>query len=504
MPYRRLTVLLSLALAGALSGCAGKRPVEPLPSLAPATAEVPPALPPLELDLGGFRDRLLDAETRYREGIELIAGGEETAGEAAIGRASEDLSALAAECAEASNCDALRVWDAFNALIGEQSIALKQQAARIRALEASLEQADEPEREPGTSPFVSEMPELGKAVNLLRGTDLREIISLNGPVRAAIDDWLTWLRPMLMEAHENYRFLRAEIAPVYEEAGLPEALLFAMIATETGGKVHAYSRAGAAGLLQFMRRTGQQYGLGVVDGFDTRLDPASATQANVGYLNDRFEELSDSLEMALAAYNGGENRVRGLHHRTGGAGFWDKRVYYALPRETREYVPRVLAAAWLFLHPEDYGLEFPSYRTERATLRVEQDIAIDELGICLGQAQDNRNGWFRTLRNLNPRLEPGERVPAGGSLIVPAILIDAYHERCLDGELWARARKLHDANFPDGDELVPYVVRSGDTLGRIASRFRCASVAELADINRIRPPRYVIHVGQVLSVPACH
>ena len=164
-------------------------------------------------------------------------------------------------------------------------------------------------------------------------------------------------------------------------------------------------------------------------------------------------------------------------------------------------MPRILAAAWLFLHPEDYGLEFPSYRAERTVLVVERDIAIDELAICLGQVHGNRNGWFRTLRNLNPRLEPGERIPAGGSLTVPAILADPYRERCVEGELLERARKLHDANYPDGDELVPYVVQRGDTLGRIASRFRCSSVGELADINRIRPPRYVIHVGQRLTVP---
>ena len=117
------------------------------------------------------------------------------------------------------------------------------------------------------------MRQPGESVSLLRGTDLRDLITLNGPVNAAIDDWLTWMRPNLMQAYENYRYLRAEMAPVYAEAGLPEALLFAMIATESGGKVHAISRAGAAGPLQFMRYTGQRYGLIMDDGFDLRLDP---------------------------------------------------------------------------------------------------------------------------------------------------------------------------------------------------------------------------------------
>ena len=95
-------------------------------------------------------------------------------------------------------------------------------------------------------------------------------------------------------------------------------------------------------------------------------------------------------------------------------------------------------------------------------------------------------------------------MPAGESLVVPEILVDTYRERCLDGELVRRARKLHDANYPDGSELIPYVVRRGDTLGRIAARLGCSSLEELADVNRIRPPRYVIHVGQVLQRPDCH
>ena len=137
--------------------------------------------------------------------------------------------------------------------------------------------------------MVNALPELGDTVSLLRGNDLREMIRLNGPVKAALDDWLTWNRPMFMRSYEYYQYLRDKIAPIYEEAGLPEALLFAMIATETGGRVHSYSHAGAAGLLQFIRSTGRRYGLREVDGFDMRLDPEAATRANVAYLNDQFE-----------------------------------------------------------------------------------------------------------------------------------------------------------------------------------------------------------------------
>jgi membrane-bound lytic murein transglycosylase D len=491
-------LLASLVLAA----CAPKQPIEPLEpesvTTEPEVVEVLPALPDPGVD--ALYARLESGREDYIEAIEILAGGSEVSGESRVAAAAGDLNAIARECDETPGCEMTEIVDVFDELLSLQSLALNDQAYRIQELRASAEK--DVGREPGTSAFVHVIPEMSTTVSLLRGTDLREIINLNGPVSAALDDWLTWMRPMLMAAYENYQFLRDDIAPVYEEAGLPEALLFAMIATESGGKVHAYSRAGAAGPLQFMSRTGRHYGLGVEDGFDTRLDPVAATRANVAYLNDQFAVLNDSLDKALAAYNGGESRLERLNRRLGGISLWDSRMYYSLPRETREYVPRVLAAAWLFLHPEHYNLEFPSYDTRKTALRLQSDIAIGELTICLGQ-EHNPQGWFRTLRNLNPRLGPGERIEAGEEIIVPAVVAEIYPERCLEGEVLERARKLHDANYPDEEEMVPYVVRRGDTLGKIASRHRCVSVGELAALNGIRAPRYVIRVGQELKIPNC-
>jgi membrane-bound lytic murein transglycosylase D len=495
-----LVTLGALIVPLALSSCAPKRPVQPVVLPAPVEAEAAPEEP----QPTGFEElyNRLDGHVElYEHGIDMVIAGEEVLGEESIAAATNDLLSDADECSSYPACDIRLFFDTYDRLLAEQGLALKQQTARLAELE--LAAAEElVEREPGTTPFIAEMPVPDRTASLLRGTDLAEIITLNGPVKAAIDDWLTWMRPMLMNAHSNYRFLRPKMAPIYEEAGLPEALLFAMLATETGGKVHSYSRAGAAGPLQFMRRTGRRYGLKVVDGFDTRLDPEAATRANVAYLNDRFEAMNGNLAMALAAYNGGENRVMNLRRRYGD-NFWDSRVYYSLPRETREYVPRILAAAWLFMHPEDYNLVFPSLDTESTMLEVQADIAINELSICLGQEQ-NPDGWFRTLRNLNPRLSPGDRIEAGEQIEVPTFLIPAYEEHCLEGDYLARAHELHEANYPPEPEMIYYTVRRGDTLGRIASRFRCASIGEIAAINRVRAPRYIIRVGQTLKIPPCN
>ncbi len=520
MTYARRPVVRRFAVvlvAAALAGCGARRPVEappppPAPAAAPALAE--PAEPEPStadaVDLGALYADVDAAISDYEAGVELLESGDEVAGEEGIGPASNRLRGAARLCARTAGCDMGRILDAFERLLTRQNMALKKQAFALESA-ATPDEGDEEEgfgaeleAEPGTgSDVVAAVPEIGKTVTLLKGTDLRDLITLNQPVEAAINDWLTWLRPMLLDSYENYRFLRDEVAPVYADAGLPEALLFAMMATETGVKVHAFSRAGAAGPLQFMRYTGMKYGLKTVNGFDQRLDPVAATRANVEYLNDQFRALNNSLEKALAAYNGGEGRIAGLQSRLGDVSFWDKRVYYALPRETREYVPRILAAAWLFLHPDDYGLELPKPDAEVTDLELERDASISELSVCLGQVGGVRNGWFRTLRNLNPRLEPGDRVKAGGTLRVPASLVEAYRERCLDGDLVARAAELRDAGFSEKPAMIPYVVRRGDTLGRIAARHRCVTIHELAAINRIRGPRYVIYPGQELKIPNC-
>jgi len=479
--------------------CGPKQPPQVIPPPPPPVQEEAPVEEVIP-DSSHLYERLEQSLLEYEAGIELLGAGEEVAGEEKIADAGSAVRADAEECSRTAGCDMSVFLIAYEELLSRQNIQIKRQATDITSLENSI--LEEPEREPGTSSFATTLPEVDKTVSLLRGTDLRELINLNGPVSAAIDDWLTWMRPMLMDSYINYMYLRKDIAPIYDEAGLPEALLFAMIATETGGKVHAYSRAGAAGLLQFMSYTGRKYGLRVVDGFDMRLDPVAATEANVAYLNDMFADLNDSLEKVIAAYNGGDGRLRRLNKRLNGASIWDSRFYYALPRETREYVPRVLAAAWLFLHAEDYNLEWPELETDTTQLVLQREIAMGELTICLGQEQ-NADGWFRTIRNLNPTLDPGERVEAGDMIEIPTILLPFYEERCLEGELLDKARHLFDENYPEEPEMIVIQVKRGDTLGKIASRFRCVSVGELAAINNIRAPRYVIRVGQRIKIPQC-
>ncbi|ARU58661.1 lytic murein transglycosylase [Oleiphilus messinensis] len=467
-----------------------------------------------------------------RRALALIEEGQLAEGNELLTTAKTAIRNQIQTCAQIPSCELNRIMKQQNQLLDLQQTTIQAQLRLIESIEKTATYEDAPAAENTQSvaeldSTVEEMPASAEAPEenmeipepealpwagthdaveltevMLRSGDFPLIIELNNPIKAALDDWLTWMRPNLMRSYENYLFLKSEIAPVYEKGNLPEALLFGMVATESSGKVHAYSRAGAAGLLQFMRFTGEKFGLTKVDGFDQRFDPKLATQANVAYLNEQLGLFHNSLEKALAAYNGGENRMMRLHKKFAGQQLWEPSLLYSLPKETREYVPKVLAAAWLFLHPERYRLEFPDFDASLAEIKLDRQSSLSELTLCYGQLQ-NPNGWFRALRNLNPAVKHDEKLAPGTTLRVPKTLADNYQDYCTNDNFLALADELHRANYPEKKEMIRYVVRRGDTTNRIASRYSCVSTRQLAEINDIRPPKYRIRVGQVLKVPEC-
>jgi len=444
-------------------------------------------------------DELEQASDRFREGLDQLAGGDAVPGRESVREASARLLAAARRCQDTRGCDPERFLAAYDALV-QEGAGLAGGGEGFGAPGQVAEAEGE-----GRSPVLQTMPEAGRAVATLRGRDLREVIAINEPIRAAIAEWLTWMRPQLMDSWENYQRMRFLMWPEYEQAGLPEALLFGVLAKESNGRVHAVSRAGAAGPLQFMPATGARFGLGWREGFDTRYDPQLAARASVMYFNERFAELGDDLAFAVAAYNGGEGRALRLKRAAGDKDFWDPAVYAQLPPETRDYVPYVLAAAWLFLHPEEYGLQFPVVDGAATVMALEAPASIYQLAICLGGPGD---GYFRVLRNLNPRYEPHVPIAAGTELRVPVAVPPAYQAQCVSGPRADLAVALMAASKPTAPATATrgpdrsYRVKAGDTLSGISRRHGCGGATALAKANGLRSP-YVIRAGQTLRLSAC-
>ncbi|MDA0334103.1 MAG: lytic transglycosylase domain-containing protein, partial [bacterium] len=143
--------------------------------------------------------------------------------------------------------------------------------------------------------------------------------------------WETWYR-------RSGRY-RDVIVPILQEAGLPEDLFYLSM-IESGFNPRAYSRAHASGLWQFVRSTGRLEGLRIDNWVDERRDPVKSTHAAAQHLTSLYKEFGD-WRLAAAAYNSGRGRVRRAIDKAGTEDFWA----LDLPRETRNYVPLLMAAA---------------------------------------------------------------------------------------------------------------------------------------------------------------
>ena len=486
-----------------------------------------------------LEQRMVAAETRYTQALAKVDAAD-PAGPAEADAALEDMEDVLTDCVAQRGCQ-------FGTLL----------ATYKRLLKGQVDEQGQEERELGVAtgpvladpdhvgPLVADMPEAARAARLLN--DHRhafdEMVEYNPAVQAGIRRWLTDWRPQLLTSYENYMNLRAVMWPEWEKRGLPEALLFGIMAKESNGRVHATSRAGAAGLMQFMPATGRRFGLGPDGtGFDTRYDVRAAAEASAAYINERMGPLNRNIEMALAAYNGGEGRAARVYRESGGASFWSQWSYNEFPAETRDYVPMVIAAAWIFLHPQQYGVEFPKVNATPATFQLARSTTIYELTICLGSA-NTRDGYMRVLRNLNPRYQADGWIPAGTTLNGTTRIAALYQRYCVSGPRADLARTLITADVnaaiirPDNSTYQPSVavgdvspldqrvmapasrpaatpaprrasparthtVARGDTLGAIARRYNC-QVPQLARANGLRAPAYALRPGQKLKLEGC-
>lgn len=445
------------------------------------------------------------ASKGYETALQQSREGDQQASRLTLTQSLDRLKEASARCGTTPGCDPQRFFSVFDHLLRLKDGDFGD--GQDLDSDVDLSQAALAAGNAG----AASLPQAQRSVTLLHGQKLSQLIAMNGPVKAALEMWLTQWRPQLMDAWVNYQYLRYQMWPAYEKADLPEALLFGIMAKESGGKVHAVSRSGASGPLQFMYATGMRFGLGSDNGFDLRFDPAASARANAEYINEQLRIFNDNLELTLGAYNGGEGRMRRTVGDDTSVSFYDPRIYDQLSQETRDYVPAVLAAAWLFQHPDSYNLRFPKIDGAPGTVTLQRPASLSELTVCLGSAGGMRDGWFRTLRNLNPRLDPQVTQPAGAQLQLPKLLEQAYAARCVDGPWPILAGDLHRAVVPVVQAPVApppaargtsrYKVRRGDTLISIVRKLHCSSVQEIAEMNGLK--HHHISIGQTLKLPVC-
>ena len=322
------------------------------------------------------------------------------------------------------------------------------------------------------------------------------------------------------------------IRRVLREEGVPQVLIY-LAQAESGFHPLAVSRAGARGMWQFMGSRAKGYGLERSWWVDDRQDPEKATRAAAHHLRDLYNQFGDWY-LAMAAYNSGPGTVQSAVKRTGYADFWELYNRSVLPKETRNYVPIIVAVTIMAKNPAQYGLDSVVKEKPVAYDTVKIDYPID-----LRLAAECVDATTEDLSDLNPSLlrlttpkdarkdkEFELHLPVGTvekfQSAVASIPADKrvwwrYHKVLAGESLAGIARTYHtspksiaEANNLDDDALAPesrliipiaagkqvdtstyaratthYKVRKGDTVALVAENFG-VSVKMLSSWNRLK------------------
>jgi membrane-bound lytic murein transglycosylase D len=190
---------------------------------------------------------------------------------------------------------------------------------------------------------------------------------------------------------------RPMIEGTLREEGVPQELIY-LAQAESGFHPLALSRVGARGMWQFMSSRARGYGLEHNLWVDERQDPEKSTRAAAHHLKDLYNEFGDWY-LAMAAYNSGPGTVQSAVKRTGYADFWELYKRNVLPKETRNYVPIILAVTIMAKNPAQYGLAdiVPEQPVPYDSVRIDYSVDLRLVAQCIDVSP-------ATLQDLNPSL----------------------------------------------------------------------------------------------------
>ena len=345
--------------------------------------------------------------------------------------------------------------------------------------------------------FTSDVPD---AVLIERLEKMNSFITL--PFNETVKNYMVLYSEKMPTKMGHILGLSAYYLPIFEDIfnryGLPSELK-AMAIIESALNPTAVSRAGAKGMWQFMYNTARTYGLRINSYVDERLDVEKAADAAARYLLDSYNIFGDWC-LAISAYNCGAGNVNKAIRRAGGnKDFWS--IYPYLPKETRGYMPAFVGALYAMTYYKEYGIvpepvQMPAHTD---TFEIRRNLHFSQISEVIGIPNED-------LQNLNPQyihdLIPGNEAPY--ILKLPYNYTNAFLDN-LDSLYnhktaeMAGIKVLEGPSIPDSgnQERIAYKVKSGDYLGRIASRYG-VTVKQLQQWNNLRGTN--LRVGQTLYI----
>lgn len=286
-----------------------------------------------------------------------------------------------------------------------------------------------------------------------------------------------WMERSLQRSGRYLDMMRATLA----RKGLPQDLVYISL-IESGFVNQARSHASAVGTWQFIQSTGRHYGFSINQWVDERRDPEKAVEKAANYFSDLYRMFGDWY-LAMAGYNGGEGRVRQAINAYGTNDFWELTApgRGVLRHETREYVPKYIAAAIIAKQPERFGFHKLHYQAP-----LQYDTATIHEQTDLDTVAEAANVPLSTVEDLNPELRSGLTPPGRYALKLPV------------GAARRFAREFRNIASNRRVEVATYRARKGDTIDRVAKRYGVSSERLMA-FNHKSSGR--LAKGEVLEVP---
>jgi membrane-bound lytic murein transglycosylase D len=252
------------------------------------------------------------------------------------------------------------------------------------------------------------------------------------------------------------------IVATLKQEGVPQDLIY-LAQAESGFHPLAVSRVGARGIWQFMGSRARGYGLSHNMWVDDRQDPEKSTRAAAHHLKDLYNQFGDWY-LAMAAYNSGPGTVQAAVKRTGYADFWELYRRNVLPKETRNYVPIILAVTIMTKNPSQYGLDTVAmdHPADYDAVTINYPVDLRLVAECVGSTSNE-------LQDLNPSLLRLTTPRTGKfDLHLPAGTRDQYETAIAsipaDMRLWWRYHTVHP----------------GDTLASLARNYHTTAKSIVA------------------------
>lgn len=324
----------------------------------------------------------------------------------------------------------------------------------------------------------------------------------NAMVRSCIDRYTVKNRSQVSYMLGISEFYMPMIETEIDRLGLPHELRYLPV-IESAMNPKAVSRMGAKGLWQFMFPTAKQYGLKSNNYIDERFDPLKATRAALTYLKDLYD-MFGNWELAIAAYNCGPGNVNKAIKRSGGkTDFW--KIYSWLPKETRGYLPALIAANYVMTFYEDHGIcpMEPNIPVDTDTIHVNRNLHFKQIAeVC--------NVDIEEIRALNPQyikdIIPGENETY--VLRLTNSMIASFVEN--EDSVYKHNAEVHfpqasvekiltDAKKNDDGtgNLIRHKIKNGETLGSIAIKYH-VKVSQIMKWNNMRNTN--IRAGKYLKI----